>query len=174
MPGLNLFELGLNLDAPKSPRNQLKRRKSNEKLMFLQFWANSLLIAFAVSDLRQLGHPGHQLHHLKCQLGHLGRQFGHLWCQLGHLGRQISNLWHQLPNFTGHLGLGLSLGVLKHSSNAPGPVKPSRCAKDATELRVQLHVPCYVGDAVSSNHACYTRDATKLLVLLDVLCNVAV
>ena len=70
---------------------------------------------------------------------------------------QLDVLGYQLTNVTDHLLLGLSLSVLKHSSNAPGPVEPSRCTKDATKLRVQLHVPCYVGHAALTNPACYSR-----------------
>ena len=134
---------------------------------------------------RQLGHLGHQLGHLGRQLDRLGRQLGHLGRQLGGnlailganliiMGVNFANLGHLLPNLTDHLWLWLSLGVLKYSSIAPGQIKTSRCAKDATKLCAQLDVPCYVGYAASTNLACYTKNPTKLLVQLDVLCNVAV
>jgi hypothetical protein len=70
---------------------------------------------------------------------------------LGVLGRNLNVLECSL----GMLGcvldvLGRSLGMLGCSAEAQS------------------------GPAVVTNPACYTRDATKLLVQLDVLCNVAV
>ena len=56
---------------------------------------------------------------------------------------QFGHLGRQLLNLTDHLEL-LGLDVKKHSPHRPGPINPACYTKDATKLLVQFEMPCYV------------------------------
>ena len=56
---------------------------------------------------------------------------------------QFGHLGRQLLNLTDHLEL-LGLDVKKHSPHRTGPIDPACYTKDATKLLVQFDMPCYV------------------------------
>ena len=85
------------------------------------------------------------------KLGILGTNLSIFGTNLASLGNssslaQFGHLGHlgrQLLNSTDHLEL-LGLDVKKHSPHRREPINPACYTKDATKLLVQFDMPCYV------------------------------